>query len=83
VIQSYRIGHCESAWKCRLHCKPLFDLLWGTEKLLTSVDGVAIATPPKKGKNEVGIPKCFKHKTVTTIEASEAIASLKIPSIFF
>jgi hypothetical protein len=36
--------------------------------------------------NEVGIPKCFKHKTVTTIEASEAseaIASLKIPSIFF
>ena len=50
VIQSYRIGHCESAWKCRLHCKPLFDLLWGTEKLLTSVDGVAIATPPKKGK---------------------------------
>lgn len=50
VIQSYRIGHCESAWKCRLHCKPVFDLLWGTEKLLTSVDGVAISTPPKKGK---------------------------------
>ncbi|XP_076472703.1 uncharacterized protein LOC143302076 [Babylonia areolata] len=47
IVVNYAIGHSEMAWATRLATKPVFAALWDTEKLLTSVDGVAIAPPPK------------------------------------
>lgn len=50
VIQGYRIGHFKPSWNARLKTKPVFASLWETEKLLTSVDGIAVARPPEHGK---------------------------------
>ncbi|CAH1779138.1 unnamed protein product [Owenia fusiformis] len=49
IIQSYRIGHLEQTWKIRVKSKPVFEALWGTEKLLSSIDGVSIGRPPEDG----------------------------------
>ncbi|KAK3105309.1 hypothetical protein FSP39_022211 [Pinctada imbricata] len=47
IIQSYRIGHFDETWKVRLKVKDVFTKIWGTEKLLTSFDGVALSPPPE------------------------------------
>ena len=49
IIQHYRIGHMNCTWRLRLAAKPVFAALWGTEKLFTSIDGVAIGRPPEGG----------------------------------
>ncbi|KAL5009711.1 hypothetical protein ScPMuIL_012016 [Solemya velum] len=49
IIQDYKIGHFRPSWCARLKAKKVFSCLWGTEKLLTSVDGVAIAEPAETG----------------------------------
>ena len=49
VIQSYRVGHFEPSWKVRLKAKAVFQAIWGTDKLLSSIDGIAIAEPPEDG----------------------------------
>ncbi|CAC5393616.1 unnamed protein product [Mytilus coruscus] len=50
VIQSYRVGHFDTTWKIRLKVKPVFEMVWGTKKLLTSVDGIAISMPSETGE---------------------------------
>ncbi|CAC5393615.1 unnamed protein product [Mytilus coruscus] len=50
VIQSYRVGHFNTTWKIRLQVKPVFEMIWGTKKLLTSVDGIAISMPSETGE---------------------------------
>lgn len=45
LVQSYRIGHFNAAWATRLKVKRVFAEIWGTEKLLTSVDGIAVSPP--------------------------------------
>lgn len=61
VIQSYRIGHFDAAWKARVQCKPVFAKVWGTDKLLTSVDGVAVGSPPE-GPDDYRQPGyCWAH----------------------
>ena len=49
IIHKYRIGHSEMTWACRMKVKPVFSEIWGTDKLLTSFDGMAIAPPPELG----------------------------------
>ncbi len=49
LIHGYKIGHCETAWFCRMKAKHIFAELFGTEKLLTSFDGLAIAKPAEFG----------------------------------
>lgn len=49
VIQSYRVGHFQQSWEVRLRAKAVFQAVWGTEKLLSSVDGIAISKPPLNG----------------------------------
>lgn len=49
VIQSYRVGHFQQSWEVRLRAKTVFQAVWGTEKLLSSVDGIAISKPPLNG----------------------------------
>lgn len=46
VIQSYRVGHFQQSWEVRLRAKAVFQAVWETEKLLSSVDGIAISKPP-------------------------------------
>lgn len=47
LVQSYRIGHFNASWAVRLKVKAVFAEMWGTEKLLSSVDGVAVSPPPE------------------------------------
>jgi hypothetical protein len=60
LVQSYRIGHFNASWAVRLKVKHVFADLWGTNKLLTSVDGVAVSPPPEMmpGKDEDEPKKC-------------------------
>ena len=48
VIHKYNISHHESAWKARLAAKKVFSGIWETDKLLTSLDGMAISEPPER-----------------------------------
>ncbi|XP_060080521.1 uncharacterized protein LOC132559906 [Ylistrum balloti] len=50
LIQKYNIGHHEAAWRTRLKAKEVFSKLWKTDKLLSSVDAIAIGRPPEDGK---------------------------------
>ncbi|KAK3088110.1 hypothetical protein FSP39_014803 [Pinctada imbricata] len=52
VIQSYRVGHFAPSWRVRLKAKTVFARVWGTEKLLSSIDGIAISQPPEKEGGE-------------------------------
>lgn len=49
IVQQYHVGHFEQTWKARLQTKQFFADVWGTEKLLTSTDGVAMGKPPELG----------------------------------
>lgn len=50
MIDGYRISHSETSWGIRGSVRQLFGLIWGTGKLLTSVEGIAMFNPPEKGK---------------------------------
>ena len=52
IIHEYGIGHCETAWECRLKAKPIFAQIYGTEKFHTSFDGLAISQPSEGGKTK-------------------------------
>ena len=49
IIHKYSVAHMSASWEARLLTKPLFAALWGTQKLLSSYDGVAIGKPPETG----------------------------------
>jgi len=49
LIQAYRVGHFQASWETRLEVKDVFAQIWGTEKLLSSADAVAISEPPEAG----------------------------------
>ena len=53
VIQNYSIGHLEPCWKARLKAKPAFADIWGTDKLLSSMDGIAFHRPPEEGTCQI------------------------------
>lgn len=59
VIQTYRIGHFNATWQVRLKVKDVFANIWQTEKLLTSVDAVAISKPPEEGNTN----DCYRYHT--------------------
>jgi hypothetical protein len=50
AIDSYRISHSESSWGIRATVSELFGLILGTRNLFTSVEGIAMFSPPGKGK---------------------------------
>ncbi|XP_013413442.1 uncharacterized protein LOC106175829 [Lingula anatina] len=60
LIQHYRVGHLEATWAVRLKTKPVFAKLWGTNKLLSSIDAVAIGRPPEGGEEEFHTPDCYQ-----------------------
>ena len=47
IIHKYGVAHMEATWNIRIKVKPVFEGIWGTEKLLSSMDGVAIGQPPE------------------------------------
>ena len=49
IIHKYRIGRSETTWMCRMKAKPVFSQIFGTDKLLTSFDEMAICQPPELG----------------------------------
>lgn len=56
LISRYNIGNFETTWEIRLKTKSVFAQVWGTEKLLTSVDAIAIGRPPEDGEEEFESP---------------------------
>ena len=56
IIKGYNSGHMKPTWEMRLKAKPVFAQIWGTEKLLTSFDSLAIARPPEDGKEQFQEP---------------------------
>lgn len=58
IIQQYRVGHSEPTWKTRLWTKPVFASIWKTDKLLSSMDGIAIGEPPELGRTTFREPGC-------------------------
>lgn len=61
LINQYNIGNFETTWEIRLKTKPVFAQLWKTEKLLTSVDAIAIGRPPEDGEEEFELPGHWLH----------------------
>nr|KAG5712390.1 hypothetical protein BaRGS_023969 [Batillaria attramentaria] len=45
--KGYKLGHLAPSWEIRLKCKNAFAQLWGTDRLLSSFDCVAIGRPPR------------------------------------
>ncbi|CAL1540922.1 unnamed protein product [Lymnaea stagnalis] len=56
LIQRYKSGHLQPAWEVRLAAKPVFSQLWGTEKLLSSMDAIAIGRPPETSSEKFWEP---------------------------
>ena len=50
IIHDYSVGHLEPVWKARLKTKPVFEAIWGTAKLHSSTDGIAVGRPPEDGE---------------------------------
>ena len=50
LIQGYRTGHCNASWCVRLKVKDVFAQIWQTDKLLSSIDAVALSYPPEQGE---------------------------------
>ncbi len=47
IIANYGIGHSPASWSCRLRIKHIFAEIYGTDKLLTSFDGMSIVDPKR------------------------------------
>ncbi|XP_071110243.1 uncharacterized protein [Haliotis cracherodii] len=56
LIQRYKVGHMEPTWAVRLKAKKVFEEVWGTEKLLSSMDAIAIGRPPEDGEEDFQSP---------------------------
>lgn len=50
LIQRYNTGNMEPSWFVRLKSKKVFAQIWDTDKLLSSVDAIAIGRPPEEGQ---------------------------------
>ncbi|KAL4221034.1 hypothetical protein ACF0H5_019296 [Mactra antiquata] len=50
LIQRYNTGNMEPTWFVRLKSKKVFAEIWKTDKLLSSVDAIAIGRPPEDGE---------------------------------
>jgi len=50
LIQAYNTGHMRPTWFVRLKAAQVFQEVWGTDKLLTSFDAIAIGRPPEEGE---------------------------------
>ncbi|XP_046556715.1 uncharacterized protein LOC124265906 [Haliotis rubra] len=52
LIQRYKVGQMEPTWAVRLKAKKVFEEIWGTERLLSSMDAIAIGRPPEDGTED-------------------------------
>lgn len=56
LISQYRVGYLDPSWRVRLSAKAVFASIYGTEKLFSSTDCVAIGSPPEDGRTEFHQP---------------------------
>lgn len=57
LIQRYNSGNMHPSWFARLKSKKVFAQIWKTDKLLSSIDAIAIGQPPENGKEQFQIPE--------------------------
>ncbi|XP_052760279.1 uncharacterized protein LOC128203064 [Mya arenaria] len=66
LIWTYNVENLDTTWKLRLATKPVFAQLWKTEKLLTSIDTIAIGRPPEESNERFQDPDNYwLHVDVT------------------
>ena len=53
IIHNYKAAHHPVAWSTRLRTTKVFEALWETDKLISSIDGMAIGHPPELGNASV------------------------------
>ena len=68
LIFDYNIGNMEATWKIRLKTKRVFAEVWGTDKLLSSIDTVAIGRPPESGDED------FAEDTTHWLHTDQSVA---------
>lgn len=56
LIQRYNTGNMRPSWHVRLKSKKVFSQIWKTDKLLSSIDAVAIGRPPEEGAESFDKP---------------------------
>ncbi|XP_045161160.2 uncharacterized protein LOC123526179 [Mercenaria mercenaria] len=56
LIQRYNAGNMHPTWFARLKSKKVFAQVWKTDKLLSSIDAIAIGRPPENGEEQFGMP---------------------------
>ena len=67
-IGRYKAGHLPPVWEVRLAAKPTFAHLWGTQRLLSSMDAIAIGRPPEDGKEVFLAPGQIKFRSDQTAD---------------
>ena len=56
LIQRYNTGNMHPTWFVRLKSKKVFAQVWKTDKLLSSVDAIAIGRPPESSDEQFSMP---------------------------
>lgn len=56
LIQRYNAGNMHASWFVRLKTKKVFAQIWKTDKLLSSIDAIAIGRPPEEGQEDFDRP---------------------------
>lgn len=56
LIQRYNVGNMHPTWFVRLKSKKVFAQVWKTDKLLSSVDAIAIGRPPESSDEQFSMP---------------------------
>jgi hypothetical protein len=82
LIQRYGIGHLEPSWHVRLKSRDVFAGLWGTERLVSSVDAVAIGECPYAWcvKGGVSISANFRSRPSVFITNTAAVLCDQLPT---
>lgn len=55
LIRGYNAGNLEPTWKVRLAVKSVYEQIWKTPRLLSSIETVAIGRPPEEGEEEFDV----------------------------
>jgi hypothetical protein len=48
IIQQFGVGQWQAVWDVREACSQVFAEFWGTERLVSSLDGIGVVRPPER-----------------------------------
>ncbi|XP_005103200.1 uncharacterized protein LOC101860185 [Aplysia californica] len=68
LIWNYKSGYLAPVWEVRLAAKDTFAQIWGTSRLLTSIDAIGLGRPPESSGETFWEPKGVKFRSNQTAE---------------